>query len=448
MRKKVLCLAVLLWTGSGLAMAAANPYGDATEAWSYEAMARLISEEIITGYDASAFSADKTATRYEMARFLANGLSKYDKSSEEQKVLLEQLAVEYQNELSILGIDYKAAGMYTVKEAPVVSSDAKDKKWYEKVKIDNESLVEYGRVSSEHSGDKHRGSSDYNWRQRLHVNWQINDWLSYHNRLEGGSYQFGADNKDSYFKISRNFLRAKNVGGIDTIQIGRQALAPSRYLAIAHTGYFDGIWLRDSIGKGNITAFLGDAAASKNDGDKAVELRGIDFNYVASQEFEANAMWVSAEGNANVGSGTESANYWDVGASIQLQPGLNLVGEYIRSDAEGHPNGWGAQLSYNWKSKKRQKGFYTYEGIINNKVPHDQAVSISYHDMEMGSFPTGSHNFYRFGEVLDKNGSKGWQLGYQNMLTAGVRFSLHFQRIEDDYGKSDKKYYTGLDFYY
>lgn len=426
---------------SGMWVSAASPYADvAAGDWSYEAVGKLIDSHVINGYDAAAYRRDKIATRYEMARFLANGLSKYSTATPEEKAAMDQLAEEYKNELSLLGIEKNGEGAYVAATPEAPKKEKKEKK--STVTFDGETLVEAGHVT----GTEHEGSGAFGWRQRLHINARFNDHVSYHSRLQAYG-QFGQSNsalKES-LHFERSYAQFEKIGGIDQVQLGRMNLATGRYLALAKQGNMDGIIVRQNFGKVRAEGFA-------VDGDIDTELIGLNLNVAPSKAFEFNTGWFKADGSATAN--TETANYFDVGASVELAKGLNAVAEYTRSDAEGSPDAWAAQLSYNWVSGKRQKGLYTYEGLVDNKVPHDQGIGISYRDMEAGSIPgygdgkTGGYgNFWSFGSV--KNGQKGWMLGYQNMIFDGVRLSLQYQHLEDQQGKnSDSKYYAAFDMYF
>lgn len=102
---RMLLTAAVASLACGTVAAAENPYADAPAGdWSYEAIDQLIQAHVISGYDAEIFRKDKTATRYEMARFLANGLSKYDQASPEQQMLLDKLADSYRRSWGCLAL--------------------------------------------------------------------------------------------------------------------------------------------------------------------------------------------------------------------------------------------------------------------------------------------------------------------------------------------------------
>ena len=423
-------------------LAAANPYADAPVGdWSYDAIEQLIQENIISGYDAAAFQKEKTATRYEMARFLANGLSKYDQATSEQRALLDRLADSYKTELDILGITRDASGTYGMKEAAPPPAPGQKKPTLPKIRVGGETLVEAMNVDN---GRTHKNTN--NWRQRIHLDADVNDRVFYHARIQGqGKFGSNANQSDAEkFRFHQNYFGIKNFLGIERLHVGRLNLAAGREMALAYQGNADGVWMRHTFGKGRAEAFFVDIARETAT-DTAVELRGLNLNYAPTDKFEANAMWFASD---KTGITSEAANYADIGFSAELDKGLTLVGEYARSSADGHPQAWAAQLTYNWKSAKRQRGFYTYEGMVNVKQAHDQAIGISYRDIEPNALPGGG-NYYGFGDAVTRN-HKGFMIGYQNMVMEGIRLSLNYQHLlpHTGLGQAANRYYAAFDLYY
>lgn len=436
---RMLMTAVLAGLTCGSAAAAENPYADAPAGdWSYEAIAQLIQEHVISGYDADLFRKDKTATRYEMARFLANGLSKYDQASPSQQDLLNKLADSYKTELGILGIERNAAGSYGVREAAPPASEKKAEK-PPKIRFGGETLVEMMEVDN---GQTNKNTN--NWRQRIHIDADVNDRVFYHARIQGqGKFGSNASQTDAEkFRFHQSYFGIKNFLGVERIHIGRLNLAAGRDLALAYQGNADGIWLRHSFGKARVEGFFVDTA---RESDTAVELRGLNINYAPTDKFEANAMWFASDKTSAT---TDAAQYVDVGLSAELAKGVTAVGEYVRSNADGSPQAWAVQATYNWKSAKRQRGLYTYEGMVNVKQVHDQAIGISWRDVERNSLPGGG-NYYGFGDAVTNN-HKGLMLGYQNMVMEGLRLSLNYQHLRPHTGtgRSANRYYAAFDLYY
>lgn len=436
---RMLLTAAVASLACGTVAAAENPYADAPAGdWSYEAIDQLIQAHVISGYDAEIFRKDKTATRYEMARFLANGLSKYDQASPEQQMLLDKLADSYKTELGMLGIERSAAGSYGMKEVTPPAAEKKEEK-PPKIRFGGETLVEMMNV---HDGKTSKNTN--NWRQRIHIDADVNDRVFYHARLQGQG-KFGSNGNQSdaeKFRFHQSYFGIKNFLGFERIHIGRLNLAAGRELALAYQGNADGIWFRHGFGKGRLEGFFVDTA---RDGDTAVELRGLNINYAPTDKFEANVMWFMSDKTSQT---QDAANYGDIGFSAELSKGVTVVGEYARSSASGNPQAWALQATYNWKSAKRQRGLYTYEGMVNVKQAHDQAIGISWRDIEPDSLPGGG-NYYGFGDAVTRN-HKGLMIGYQNMVMEGLRLSLNYQHLLPHRGKGEAadRYYAAFDLYY
>ena len=437
---RMLTAAVVAGLMCGGSAAEANPYADAPAGdWSYEAIDQLIQDHVISGYDAEVFRKDKTATRYEMARFLANGLSKYDAASPEQREMMDRLAESYKTELGILGIERKAAGSYGMKEAAPPPAEKKEEK-PPKIRFGGETLVEMMNVDN---GRTNKNTN--NWRQRIHIDADVNDRVFYHARLQGqGKFGSNGNQSDSEkFRFHQSYFGIKDFLGVERIHIGRLNLAAGRELALAYQGNADGIWFRHGFGKARLEGFFVDTARDSN--DTAVELRGLNINYAPTDKFEANAMWFMSDKTSST---TDAAHYGDIGFSAELSKGITVVGEYARSSASGNPQAWALQATYNWKSAKRQRGLYTYEGMVNVKQAHDQAVGISWRSIEPDSLPGGG-NYYGFGDAVTRN-HKGLMIGYQNMVMEGLRLSLNYQHLlpYSGSGESANRYYAAFDLYY
>jgi len=107
MEKSVaITLVLILVLGfTGIVGAASGTTGDVpANHWAYGAVKKLAADGIVDGYDSGRFSGDKPLTRFEFAVIVARAMMKADKAGAEDKILLEKLAVEYQAELTGLGI--------------------------------------------------------------------------------------------------------------------------------------------------------------------------------------------------------------------------------------------------------------------------------------------------------------------------------------------------------
>ncbi|WP_312520845.1 hypothetical protein [Anaerospora sp.] len=441
LRKQVItALTLTLMTGMGVAAAEENPYADVSQNhWAYAEIDALVQDKLIAGYDAAAYDKDKVATRYEMARFLANALSKYDQADKQQKAKIDRLAHEFAVELNTLGVRTVQTEQQLPKEAVQPAKQTKAKKT--SVTIDGETLIEASDVDSK----KQEGSNAFNWRQRLHLNADFNDRVSYKSRIQAsGKFGSGSSengNTSNEMRFTRSYIQVKDFFGIDQFQAGRMALAVGRYFPLALQGDADGVALKHQFGKTRLDGYWVNP-------EKNTDLKGINLNFAPTKSFEYNVGYISADGSLKTDAPAVAANYVDTGLSWEIQKGVTGVLNYTKSDASGSPDAWAAQVSYNWVSGKRQAGFYSYEGLVNILVPHDQAIALTYRDIDKDALPGNYGNFTGVGEAKT-NGHKGLMLGYQNMVMDGIRMSLQYQNLEDKLtGKHDHRYYGAFDMYF
>ena len=438
-KKQILAALVLtLMTGVGVAAAAENPYADVPQNhWAYAEIDALIQDKLIAGYDAAVYDKDKIATRFEMARFLANAMSKYEQADTQQKAKIDRLAQEFAVELNTLGVRTAQTEKYLPKEPAQPAKQTLAKKTT--VAIDGETLIEAMDVDSVTDA----GSGAFNWRQRLHLNADFNDRVSYKSRIQAnGKFGSGSstDNKaTNEMRFTRSFIQVKDFFGIDQFQAGRMPLAIGRYFPLALQGDADGFALKHQFGKTRLDGYWVNPESN-------TDVKGVNLNFAPEKSFEYNIGYISADASAK--GGVPVANYVDAGLSWEIQKGITSVLEYTKSDASGSPDAWAAQLSYNWGSGKRQTGFYSYEGLVNIRVPHDQAIALIYRDIDKNALPGNYGNFTGFGKVKT-NGHKGLMLGYQNMVMDGIRLSLQYQNLEDKAsGARDHRYYGAFDMYF
>ncbi|MBQ5859429.1 MAG: S-layer homology domain-containing protein, partial [Selenomonadales bacterium] len=69
--------------------------------WAYDAVMSLADAGLIDGYEDGTFGGDRTMTRYEMAKIVDTLMEQTD-TSDEQKALIDDLAVEFTNEIGSL----------------------------------------------------------------------------------------------------------------------------------------------------------------------------------------------------------------------------------------------------------------------------------------------------------------------------------------------------------
>jgi len=104
-RLVVVLTLVLAVVFAGTAFAATNPFVDVPKGhWAYDAVSRLAQDGVIMGDSATVFNGGKVVTRYEMAKVVANAVSKMDTANAEDQALIEKLSKEFADELASLNV--------------------------------------------------------------------------------------------------------------------------------------------------------------------------------------------------------------------------------------------------------------------------------------------------------------------------------------------------------
>lgn len=459
MKKKIAAALAVTFALGVTSAFAANPFVDVpAKHWAYDAVSKLAQAGIVDGYGDGTFRGDKNITRYEMAQIVAKALAKEDKANAEQKALLNKLSAEFSSELDNLGVRV-----------------SKLEKNASKVKITGETRVDYNWLDGDSTkNDAISGANAFSYRQRIHLNADITDKISYTARLQAAD-KFGTTT-GSNAAFTRNYITVKNTFGIDSIMIGRQPLAIGRNLAFADTDNNDGIAFKHTIGKTTFDGYLLEESA-KN------EVKGINVNYAFTKNAEFNVGYFAADPNMvtavtgtpaiadpitgvvtpgkteviGVNTLTQATKFLNAGFSYGFGNGVTLVGDFVQSDAPSDPKAGAVQLVYNWKSEKVQKGFYGWEKMVNPNVAHDQAISVSYFDVSSQALPGyGNSNFKSFGKInltksttTDLGDVKGYMFGYQNMMTKNTMLDINYVDAEGKTsGVKDKSVTAAVEFYF
>ncbi|MEG1641566.1 MAG: S-layer homology domain-containing protein [Synergistaceae bacterium] len=107
MKKLVFIVAVIAVLVLSSTAFAANPFADVPQGhWSYDAVSQLKSQGIVAETKDENFKGDRLATRYEIAAIVARALAKIDvnKVSKENLEIIKKLVLEYNDELTSLGV--------------------------------------------------------------------------------------------------------------------------------------------------------------------------------------------------------------------------------------------------------------------------------------------------------------------------------------------------------
>lgn len=200
--------------------------------WAYDAVMNLADAGLIEGYDDGTFDGDRTMTRYEMAKVIDNLMQATD-VNEEQKALIDELAVEFSNEIGSLRDDVNE-----VKEEQ------------ERITVSGDTRLRYAAL--EDNGDK----TDY--RARLTVDGKVSDDVTFSGRIATGDTPHDEGGANVVLDTANIGL---NVLGLDTT-IGRQDLKLGTGMLIDDT--FNGAAAKT----GGLKVFYGKYDGTNFDGDE------------------------------------------------------------------------------------------------------------------------------------------------------------------------------------
>ena len=153
MKKKAICALVagiVLGSGATSLAAAASPH-EAVPAgdWSYKAVQQLVDDGLVSGCTNADFVMMKP-TRYDLAVFTAQALSRSEDANAQGRANLRKLVREYTHELHVLGVD----------EAYIPAEPIKEKKKTAiEEKLNRLTIYGWGRIRYDHTTARHSGST-------------------------------------------------------------------------------------------------------------------------------------------------------------------------------------------------------------------------------------------------------------------------------------------------
>lgn len=181
-------MSVLLNSGANYAAAAPSPYADVPLADNaYTHIRTLAGEGLINKEYGTRFSADRLATRLELAAVAANASTKYEQATPAQKTAIRELQMEFKDELQNMGISVVEDGKM-VEKSPSVNQrvDNLEKKQQENEekfkwlpKVSGEFKQYYDWKHSKKDGKKFGSYSAVYQDVRLGLNGKIGDDWSY-----------------------------------------------------------------------------------------------------------------------------------------------------------------------------------------------------------------------------------------------------------------------------
>jgi len=342
MRKNTICVltAAIFLATAGTGSANKNPFADVPQGdWSYNAIENLIHKGLIRGYDDTSLPKDQILTRNEMAVLVAKAMSKDNIADADTKIVLDNLAKEYADELQAIGVSTDKTQSTTVKEN----------------KLDRLSFSGIGRIrfDKENTGGLtvQRGTSQGGYTPNSHINidinyaYKINDAWSLNGENEyGRQFNYGGENETLQNSIFEQMYLAGPILPNVNIKAGRfSAYSPQ---GLVYDDKVTGTQI--SFGKVVKTTLEGGLATSTDD-NTVVTIDGTNYDY-KSEDYQAALLDIPLSKISNIHLGyyriggnmlqhqslvNGYVNYYTVGVDSTIADNLNFCAVYAKSDAEG-----------------------------------------------------------------------------------------------------------------
>jgi len=448
MRKKthIILFIIMLTLGIFGTAYAADPFSDVpAKHWAYGAVTSLSKAGLIEGYSDGTFSGDKVISRYEMAILVARIISKTDKADAEQKVLIGKLTNEYADELESLNV--RVTGL----EKRTSKIEKKTNNWFS-----GETRIRfYGDIPGQNGYKRLQGSDQFDMRERLKFQGEINDKITWNAQIETSPVKFG--NTETMAMDVMN-VTMKDFIGLDSVRLGRYALDAFGAGLYGKPVNADAVMMKKKIGTVDVKGYVGNVKAataglvSVPNTMYSLEL-GIKPDpslSVRTSLFYSDIPTTSADMNIKAGSGSfDSSKGYDV-TVLKKMGKLNLLGEFMGITLDKsvglpkNPKGWFLQLS----NGVPMPYLYPIANLVDVRKPGTDAWMVSYHSIDPGTLPAGiggysmmtsisytaattnsgwgNYNIYTKGS----DNVNAWYLAYQKVLSKNFLLSLDYQIID------------------
>ena len=461
-KKQVVILAALcLFAFSAPVFAAeADVFSDVpTSHWSYKAVQKLTKEGIIIG-DAGRFNGDKGLTRYEMAVFVGNAMTKLEKADAEQKALIEKLGREYNAELTKLG-------------ARLSKVEAKSKVNFffdNRIQFNHTSLksADGGAAAGALAGvnGKINQSDQFMERIRVYMNVPVGDKWEWNSRLVQAKWNINSATGSDSFRFDRFWLTNKDLLG-GQVELGKMMLYPGKGSFYGDTGDVEGLYYTKKIDK--LTARLGTArkgATGPTATATATTYRSSDLKFaeLTYRPTATSDIGVYILKNDLVASGL---NFRDIelqavnGAfEIPETGGLAVSFEYAKNKADNvaynGKTGYFVALQSKYKATNYMPALYT--SMVNPFVEGDSGWGLSYRRLESGVSGFGNRGSFSWVPLTtDYDGS--WQNTYDGIKAIrfdyitvpwkNVQLTLTYDRIKPITGDwTNNSYQSTFNFFF
>lgn len=455
MKNKAICALVtgiMLGTGATGMAAEANPHEAVPNTdWSYQAVRQLVDDGLVSGCSDADFLNLKP-TRYDLAVFTAQAISKNEDANAKSKSAMRKLMREYKHELHVLGVEEDAIPAEPIKTVQKTKAEEQ---------LNRFNIYGWGRIRYDHTLPHHSDSTmalpagyDTGYKPRATTDAHFNMDFCYNYRLNDNLYFEGESefnrplNKGDghwYSRMAKMYLRT-NYKGVD-IFAGRYY--PNNALSFAYDEKVNGVMLQwgkkwrytVDIGRtegSDSNEFWNSARYTAENNFSGTDLNGNDFKtyykYYTPTVFSIrmHGMWGHTTwggiGFYHVSRGTpaqcqdqhRAVNYLVAGMGSGLGGKLGSYYTVTYSDAEA--------LYYPWLKGHKPTQHLGYQlqlnyGTSDMKKPHSWAVSLMYRHSPMLASYSNTGDWWK--------NQEGWRISGEYVPEQNFLVNTYYTRARD-----------------
>lgn len=314
---------------AGTALAATNPFIDVpVNHWAYDAVNKLAHAGVITGTDGNHYQGDRMITRYEMAQLVAKAMAQGDSAAAEEQLLIKKLSVEFADELANLGVRIARLEQQT-----------------DKVQVTGNARLRYRNT---HTDNWVGGTDDFKLRSQIFFTGQVNSDWSYLGMLED-TEDLRSSGYNGNVKLNRAYISGPLLGA--QLTLGRIDYAPVN--GVFADSYFDGLRLEFGNILKTIIRIGKEDDDGKFDGPESVDYYGAELRYNPSPAYN----FAIAYHHLDDSNGAPLDQAWEMGIMIKTAKNLNLVGNYVDTNAKTDGKAYTAGLAYKGASTAQAGSF-------------------------------------------------------------------------------------------
>lgn len=445
--KKIVAALALACATAFTAPAFAAP-GDAfadvpAKHWSYSAIQKLAKDGIVSA-DTNRFNGEKTVTRYEMAILVANAMTKLEKADANQKALIQQLQLEYQDDLKALGarvdaLEKKVAN--AEKSAAVANAKAKVNFFFDnRIQYNHTSLKPTDPGGALATKPNVKEQDQIMERLRVYMSGNIGDEWSWNSRLHYTKWNIGTTDsatKDATVKFDRMYVTNKNIAG-GQLDLGRQGLFPGKALFWNYVGDTDAAVYTRNFDKLKVSVTEGRLNSS---GSENTKVRWADLSYRPNKNVDIGLLLLKSDFTPLK---TKDMNIIAINGAAKINDGLALSFEWGKNRADdslymkGNQSAYFVALQSKYEATNIIPGLYTT--MVNPFVKGDHAWGVSYRHMPAGAAGIGNRGTFsgwvpattdQFGAFQNgSNDINAWRFDYVYVPWKNVQWTLTYDHIK------------------